>query len=86
MTAQLLVIDDDAVTRELLTEVLQSEGYHVVACDSGSNALQRAEREHFDLAVTDVRMPEMDGIAVTRALKARDPAIQVIVMRRRDSG
>ena len=80
MTAQLLVIDDDAVTRELLTEVLQSEGYHVAACDSGASALARAEREHFDLAVTDVRMPEMDGIAVTRALKARDPAIQVIVM------
>jgi two-component system response regulator AtoC len=80
MTAQLLVIDDDAVTRELLTEVLQSEGYLVAACDSGPRALERAEREHFDLAVTDVRMPEMDGIAVTRALKARDPAIQVIVM------
>jgi two-component system response regulator AtoC len=80
MSAQLLVIDDDAVTRELLTEVLQSEGYHVAACDSGPRALERAEHEHFDLAVTDVRMPEMDGIAVTRALKARDPAIQVIVM------
>jgi two-component system response regulator AtoC len=80
MSAQLLVIDDDAVTRELLTEVLQSEGYRVAACDSGRRALERAEHEHFDLAVTDVRMPEMDGIAVTRALKARDPAIQVIVM------
>jgi len=80
VSAQLLVIDDDAVTRELLTEVLQSEGYRVAACDSGPRALERAEHEHFDLAVTDVRMPEMDGIAVTRALKARDPAIQVIVM------
>jgi two-component system response regulator AtoC len=80
MSAQLLVIDDDAVTRELLTEVLQSEGYTVAACDSGPRALERAEHEHFDLAVTDVRMPEMDGIAVTRALKARDPAMQVIVM------
>ena len=80
MSAQLLVIDDDAVTRELLTEVLQSEGYRVAACDSGPRALELAEHEHFDLAVTDVRMPEMDGIAVTRALKARDPAIQVIVM------
>ncbi len=80
MSAQLLVIDDDAITRELLTEVLQSEGYTVAACDSGPGALERAEHEHFDLAVTDVRMPGMDGIAVTRALKARDPAMQVIVM------
>src|SRR2546428_1624855 len=80
MSAQLLVIDDDAVTRELLTEVLQSEGYRVAACDSGPRALERAASERFDLAVTDVRMPEMDGIAVTRALKARDPSIQVIVM------
>ncbi len=77
---QLLVIDDDAVTRELLTEVLQGEGYEVVACDSGPTALERAAHDQFDLAVTDIRMPEMDGIAVTRALKARQPDIQVIVM------
>ena len=80
MTPHLLVIDDDAVTRELLTEVLQDEGYRVAACDSGRRALQRAADERFDLAVTDVRMPEMDGIELTRALKACCPGIQVIVM------
>ena len=80
MTPSLLVIDDDAVTRELLTEVLQGEGYSVAACDSGPRALERAATEHFDIAVTDVRMPEMDGIAVTRALKAKHPQMQVIVM------
>jgi len=78
--ARLLVIDDDAVTRELLTEVLQGEGYSVEAYASGASALERAGEQHFDLAVTDVRMPEMDGIAVTRALKARYPTMQVIVM------
>ena len=80
MTPHLLVIDDDGVTRELLTEVLQGEGYRVAACGSGRTALERAAGEEFDLAVTDVRMPEMDGIAVTRALKARHPEMQVIVM------
>jgi two-component system, NtrC family, response regulator AtoC len=80
VTPQVLVIDDDAVTRELLTEVLQGEGYAVEACDSGSKALERAAGREFDLAVTDIRMPEMDGISVTRALKARQPEIQVIVM------
>ena len=80
MTPRLLVIDDDAVTRELLTEVLQDEGYAVEACESGKIALERAARHSFDLAVTDVRMPEMDGIAVTQALKARQPDLQVIVM------
>ena len=78
--ASLLVIDDDAVTRELLTEVLQGEGYAVEACESGASALERASQRHFDLTVTDVRMPEMDGIAVTRALKARYPTMQIIVM------
>jgi two-component system, NtrC family, response regulator AtoC len=80
VNAQLLVIDDDAVTRELLTEVLQGEGYTVAACDSGEHALARVAAERFDLAVTDVRMPAMDGIALTRALKARCPDIQIIVM------
>ncbi|MCC6848391.1 MAG: sigma-54-dependent Fis family transcriptional regulator [Deltaproteobacteria bacterium] len=80
MSTRLLVIDDDAVTRELLTEVLQSEGYAVEACESGGAALARAAEEAFALAITDVRMPEMDGIAVTQALKARQPELQVIVM------
>jgi two-component system response regulator AtoC len=80
VTARLLVIDDDAVTRELLTEVLQDEGYDVEACESGKAALARATEDDFDLAITDVRMPEMDGIAVTQALKERQPDLQVIVM------
>jgi two-component system response regulator AtoC len=80
VTAKLLVIDDDAVTRELLTEVLQDEGYTVEACDSGRAALQRTREETFALAITDVRMPEMDGIAVTQELKKRQPELQVIVM------
>jgi len=80
VNARLLVIDDDAVTRELLTEVLHDEGYSVEACESGSAALARATEETFDLAITDVRMPEMDGIAVTQALKTRQPELQVIVM------
>ncbi len=80
MSARLLVIDDDAVTRELLTEVLQDEGYTVEACESGKIALARAAADAFDLAITDVRMPEMDGIAVTQALKTRQPELQVIVM------
>ena len=80
MSARLLVIDDDAVTRELLTEVLQDEGYAVEACESGKLALARTDEEKFDLAITDVRMPEMDGIAVTRALKAKQSDLQVIVM------
>jgi two-component system response regulator AtoC len=80
MTPNLLVIDDDAVTRELLTEVLQDEGYRVAACDSGRGALALAADERFDLAVTDVRMPEMDGIELTRALKVCCPGIQIIVM------
>jgi two-component system response regulator AtoC len=75
-----MVIDDDAVTRELLTEVLQDEGYSVEACESGKVALERAAHDTFDLAITDVRMPEMDGIAVTQALKAQQPALHVIVM------
>jgi two-component system, NtrC family, response regulator AtoC len=80
VTPRLMVIDDDAVTRELLTEVLQDEGYGVEACESGKAALERAASDHFDLAITDVRMPEMDGIAVTQALKQRQPDLQVIVM------
>jgi CheY-like chemotaxis protein len=59
----ILVVDDEAVIRDLLSEILVDEGFDVVAASGGNEALNRLSgRSDFLLLFTDIMMPEMDGI------------------------
>ena len=78
--ASVLVIDDEEVIRSLLVESLSSDGFEVESAVSGEQALEMVRRRRFDLAVTDLKMPGMDGIATMRALKQADRELQVVVM------
>ncbi|MEX2446844.1 MAG: ATP-binding protein [Dehalococcoidia bacterium] len=62
--AHILVVDDEAPIRALTTEILAAAGYHVATAASGEEALTRLEHEEFDLVLTDMRMPGMDGGAL----------------------
>jgi two-component system, NtrC family, response regulator AtoC len=75
-----LVADDDVVARELLVEVLEREGYRVRAAAGGAEAIALAEREIFDVALVDLRMPDTDGLAVLKRLLAREPAPAVLIL------
>src|ERR1041385_8083133 len=55
------VVDDDKETRDLLTDLLESEGYEVLSYADGIRALGAFETRPLDLAILDIRMPEMDG-------------------------
>jgi CheY-like chemotaxis protein len=77
--ASILVIDDEPDVLTMLELMLLEIGYEVETAGSGSEAIARAEKRHFDLAVCDLRMPEPDGIATTRGLKAVDPDIDVVI-------
>ncbi len=78
--AALLVADDDPVALALLAEVLVGEGYVVRAAPSGAECLRLAEGGPFDLAIVDLRMPDVDGLEVTRRLGALQPGIPVIIL------
>ncbi len=78
--AALLLADDDPVALALLAEVLAGEGYVVRAAPGGVACLDLAEREAFDLAIVDLRMPDMDGLEVIRRLGAIQPGIPVIIL------
>jgi signal transduction histidine kinase/DNA-binding response OmpR family regulator/HAMP domain-containing protein len=86
--ATVLVVDDDAAVRSLLTKTLEKEGYRVISAGNGVEALRLA-REHRPQAITlDVLMPQMDGWAALKALKADDdlcniPVIMVTVLNER---
>jgi DNA-binding NtrC family response regulator len=78
--ASILVADDDAVARELLVEVLTREGYRVRAAAGGAEAIRAAESEVFDVALIDLRMPDVDGLAVLARIRALDPAPPVFIL------
>lgn len=63
---RILLAEDDQVMREYLTRALERSGYSVSAVDRGTAALPLLERERFDLLLTDIVMPEMDGIELAQ--------------------
>jgi CheY-like chemotaxis protein len=70
-----LVVDDEEPVLRLLTRLLHDLGHQVVAVTSGAAALEAAATQQFDLLLTDVKMPEMDGFALVEALRQRDAAL-----------
>jgi DNA-binding NtrC family response regulator len=79
-TASILVADDDAVARDLLAEVLTREGYRVRAAAGGAEAIRLAESEVFDVALIDLRMPDVDGLGVLARIRQLDPAPPVFIL------
>jgi DNA-binding NtrC family response regulator len=78
--ANVLVVDDDAVSCRLLSEVLFRDGVHVVWDTDPNHALLRVREESVDLAIVDIRMPEMGGLELLRKLRMQLPQLPVIVM------
>jgi two-component system NtrC family sensor kinase len=70
---RILVVDDEAGIRETLVDILASADHDVLAVASGREALERLTREHYDVILTDVRMPDLDGRALYQAIEERWP-------------
>jgi len=82
MAPLILVVDDDPDILDAVCDVLAGEGYRVVRARHGREALAQVAVERPDLILLDLMMPEMDGLAFARALRAdgREPAIPVVVI------
>ena len=76
----LLVADDDQVARELLAEALEREGYRVRVAAGGEECLRLAEAEPFDMALVDLRMPDLDGLGVLKRLATIQPGLPVVIL------
>ncbi len=77
---RVLVVDDEQNSREGLSKILTKEGYSVHTADNGKKALLEAEDNKFDLIITDLRMPEMDGIEVLEKLRKKNKDIGVVIV------
>jgi two-component system, OmpR family, response regulator MprA len=83
--AAILVVDDDAPIRRMLDRTLSAEGYAVETVADGGAALASVERSTPDLVVLDVGLPGVDGLAVSRRLRAKGLAVPLLLLTARDS-
>jgi CheY-like chemotaxis protein len=77
---KILVIDDEPHVRALLDMRLRHQGFDVLFADSGVRGLQLYRQEHPDVIVLDLRMPELDGVAVLKEIRRVDPKQPVIIL------
>lgn len=75
---RILLAEDEQAMREYLARALERSGYEVVSVDRGTEAAPLLEREHFDLLLTDIVMPEMDGIELARHCSKVSPRTEVM--------
>jgi len=78
--SHILVIDDDAHIRELITIMLESEGHTVVLAEDGLIGLQMLEDNTFNLIITDIIMPNQEGIETIVQIKSRNPDIKILAI------
>ncbi len=76
--AKIILAEDDNDMRRFLVRALQNAGYDVISFDNGLSAYQRLREEPFELLLTDIVMPEMDGIELARRASELDPDIKIM--------
>ena len=82
---RLLVVDDDFLLITALCDTLRRHGYDVSGVGTGKEALEALRATPFDLLLTDLSMPQIDGIALLKAALAMDPGLVAIVMTGQDT-
>lgn len=77
---RILVVDDEPDICSNLSDILLDFGFSVDACTSARDALRKVDEQPYDLAVLDLRMPEMDGVELCRRIKACRPTTMAILV------
>lgn len=78
--ARILIVDDDAGVRQVLKSMLVVAGYTVALANNGREAMERLGRERFDLIITDLVMPEQEGIETIKLLRRDYPEVKIIAI------
>lgn len=76
----ILVVDDEKNTRKLMKAVLETDGYTVSLAENGKNALEIMDKEHIDLVLLDIMMPEMDGYEFTEELRQTNNNLPILMV------
>src|SRR5580765_8993618 len=77
---RILVVDDEQSMAQFLAIVLRKDGYQVSTVQNGRDAMDKVKVEAFDVVITDIKMPGVDGIQVLQGIKKHDPSLPVVLM------
>jgi len=77
---KILVVEDESLSRKNLSQLLHAEGYDVVEASNGSDALKLFEEERFDLVITDLMLPQIDGLTLADTVGGVWPNTPVLLM------
>ena len=79
-TEKILIVDDEADVLDLCRRILEAKSYPVKTALNGDEAIILAQQEHFDLLLTDIKMPGMSGLEIAQVLKQSDPGVICVIM------
>ena len=77
---RVIVIDDEAIVLESVRKILSQEGFDVLTANSGGAGISHAISEDFDIVITDIRMPDIDGFKVIRDIRKFKPGIPIVII------
>jgi len=77
---KILIVDDDETIRKSITTVLEEKGYLVDTAENGRAAIRKSDKEVYNLALIDIRLPDMDGVQLLTALKETTPKMVKIII------
>jgi len=80
LMAQILVVDDEPILRFLVARILHPLGYHLMEAEDGVEALLILNEQSFDLLITDMMMPRMDGVQLIEQVSRQFPRLPIILM------
>lgn len=76
----ILVVDDELLIRDLLYDFFNNQGWKIAVAENGAKALELLQVQSFDLVLSDIKMPELDGLSLTTRLRETHPDLPVILM------
>jgi len=76
----ILIVDDELLIRDLLYDFFTDRDWHVSVCDCADKALELIKNRQYEIALIDLKMPEIDGISLIKKIKAHQPDIPVVIM------
>ena len=77
---KILVVDDEAIIRHLLTDVLKDDQHQVVAVENGKQAVEKVKESSFDLVFSDVHMPVLNGLETVKVIRSLNKNIVIVMM------
>jgi CheY-like chemotaxis protein len=77
----ILVVDDEPIVIKSCKRILKAEGYNVNSATSGQDAINILQEKDYDLVITDLKMPEVDGIDLIKWLRSSKPQTGIVVIR-----